>query len=317
MNLYEVAAAIAEEEPENHSVLVYGEPKTGKTRFVGTAAEIPEVERIFWFDLERGGATLLNMGLSEAALKKITYFRITDTKQEPFGIETMLKALTAKTPIKICNLHGRVDCPVCTKEKKNFTPFFLPELTHRDLVVIDSGSQLADSAMAASMLGKDTLAKPEWDNYGEQGRWLSDCLSTVQASKYCNFVVITHVLAVEDDEKKDKLVPLMGTKTFSLKCSKYFGTVCYLFKKMAKHQGASGSTFRGDLMTGSRLNISIEKEAVLDMRALLIKGGVLREAGKELAKPPVPVATEQAPPEPTKVEATKQSFAERVAAGKK
>lgn len=314
MNLLEIADAVNTLEPPNHSVLVYGEPKTGKTRFVATAAEIPEIDRIFWFDLENGYQTLLNMGLSRAALAKITLIRVADSKQEPKAVETMLKCLASKSPARLCDKHGHSDCPICTKNGAPFITFSLPELTHRDLVVIDSGSQLGDSALAASMLGRDSMAKPEWDDFGNQGRWLSDIMSTVQTSKYCNFVVITHQLSVEDDEGKDKLVPLMGTKTFSLKCSKYFGTVCYLYKKMAKHQGASGSTFRGDLMTGSRLNIAIEKEKELDMRALLVAGGILRPMDEAtVAASAVPEATPVA-----EVPATKPlTLAERLAAKKK
>lgn len=260
---------------------MYGPSKGGKTRLVGTAAELPEIERIFWFDTENGVKTLMTMGLSEAAMKKITVFKIRDTREEPFACETLLKAFATKKSdgVSICNMHGRVDCASCKAEKLGFTPFNLKNCTHNDLVVIDSGSQLGDSALNVAMLGKDVSAKPGWDEFGEQGRYLGDILSVIQQATYTNFIVITHEIEVKDnnDNDKEKILPLMGTKNFCLKCPKYFGTVIYVHKKMNKHVAGSSSTYRGDLVTGSRLNIAIENEKELDMRAILIKGGILKE----------------------------------------
>lgn len=277
MKLSEIAKAVATILP-NHSMLLYGPPKTGKTRLVGTAAKIPEIQRIFWFDGENGAETLLHMGLSEAEMDKVVLFKIRDTKDEPIFIETVLKAFTAKTGVNICDLHGRCDCAVCKKDKLPSTYFNMRECTHNDLVVIDSGSALGDSAMAALCLGKDSMYKPGWDEYGIQGKWLGDILTVIQQCTFTNFAVITHEICIENDEKKDVFYPLMGTKAFSMKAAKYFGTVCYVHKKMNKHAAGSSSTYRGDLVTGSRVNAKIEKdEKSADMRTILIEGGILRE----------------------------------------
>ena len=58
----------------NHSTLLYGPPKTGKTQLVGTAAKIKEFNKIVWIDLENGSETLLHMGLTEEELDKIELF---------------------------------------------------------------------------------------------------------------------------------------------------------------------------------------------------------------------------------------------------
>lgn len=64
MKLTELLKASNLKKP-NHSILLYGPPKTGKTRLVGTAAKIKELDRIYWIDLENGSETLLHMGLTE------------------------------------------------------------------------------------------------------------------------------------------------------------------------------------------------------------------------------------------------------------
>lgn len=276
MKLSAVAKAVATIKP-NHSVLMYGPPKMGKTRLVGTAAKIPEIRNIYWFDGENGAETLLNMGLTEEEMDKITLFKIRDTREEPIFIETVLKAFTTKTGVNICDAHGRIDCAECKKAGLPSTPFNMRQCGHNDLVVTDSGSQLGDSAMAALCLGKDSMFKPGWDEFGIQGKWLGDVLTVIQQATYTNFVVITHEICIENDEKKDVFYPLMGTKPFSMKVAKYFGTVVYVHKKMNKHVAGSSSTYRGDLVTGSRVNAAIEKNPDASMRSILIEGGIIKE----------------------------------------
>lgn len=273
MNLKDLANAVARVQP-NHSILIYGAPKSGKTQLVGTAAKLPEVHRIFWFDLENGSETLLKMSLTDTELEKVTLFKLPDTRSNPVAIETILKIFSSKTPVTICDEHGKVGCVVC---KTQGTSFHLGACTHNDLVVIDSGSQLGDSAMNATCIGKADLFKPGWDEYAIQGKLLGDILSVIQQAKDVNFVVITHELVTKDDEGKDKIVPLMGSASFSLKVAKYFGTVCYIHKKLNKHVAGSSSTYRGDVLTGSRVNAKLESSASPSMKEILIEGGVLRK----------------------------------------
>jgi hypothetical protein len=247
----------------------------GKTRLVGTAARIAEVENIYWFDLENGSETLLNMGLTEEEMGKITIFKVRDTKDNPIGVETVLKALSSK-PISICDAHGRVACALCSKNKASFTEWDLTKCTHNDLVVIDSGTQLGESAMAAACLGQDVLFKPGFDEFGIQGKYLSDVLSVIQQATFTNFIVICHTLVNEDDDGKDKFFPLMGTKPYSMRVAGKFGTVIYCDKKMNAHVAGSSSTYRSNVVTGSRLNVSIEKSKDMSMRDVLVAGGVLK-----------------------------------------
>lgn len=276
MNLAELAQTTkALERRPNHSVLLYGHPKTGKTRLVGTAAKLPEIERIFWFDLENGAETLLHMGLSIEELKKITLFSIPDTHDTPRGVETVLKAFSTSarnaSPVRICDAHGKVGCVICDKAGKKSSEFYLPTMTHKDLVVIDSGSQLGDSALALAMIGKPAECKPGWDEYALQGKYLSDICSVIQAAYYTNFIVATHVISIEEEMnnvKRDKYFPLIGTRSFCQKVAKYFGTVIFTEVKLGKHVAGSSSTYKNDTITGSRVNARIEADKELSMKAI-------------------------------------------------
>lgn len=278
MNLAELAKSV--QHKPNHSILLYGQPKTGKTKLVGTAASLDEIERIFWFDGENGAETLLHMGLSEAELAKVTLFSIPDTRDTPRFIETVLKAFSSKATggVKICDLHGKVGCVECEKAKASTSLFDMTTLTRKDLVVIDSGSQLGDSALAMAMAGKPVEAKPGWDEYGLQVKWLGDILGVMQAAHYTNFVMITHLIPIEEEMngvKRDRFFPLVGTKAMCQKVSKYFGTVIFVEIKMGKHTAGSSSTYRGDATTGSRTNAKIESSKELTMRSILVEGGIL------------------------------------------
>lgn len=277
MKLDQLASALNTQKP-NHSILVYGDAKTGKTELVGTAAKIPELKRIFWVDLENGSETLLHMGLTKEEMAKIELFKIPDTREVPRGCETLLKMMSSRTPISICHIHGKVGCVECAKIPNGSTSFCLKDLTHEDLFVIDSGSQLGDSAINMACAGKPIEFKPGFDEWGNAGKYLGDILSVIQQAAHTNFVVITHTIVVEEDVngvKRDKIYPLMGTRNFSSRCAKYFGTVVFLELKLGKHSGGSSSTYKPNHTTGSRLRVELEKSKEFNMRAILVEGGIL------------------------------------------
>ena len=260
-----------------HSILLYGPPKVGKTELAGTIAKIPDVENIYWFDLENGSDTLLDMlrrgKLTEEQAAKITLFKVPDIRESPVAMETLLKAICTKAAVQICDEHGRVNCPVCLKAKGSFTPFSHTECTDKDFVVIDSLSQAAVSAMNMACRNQPVEFKPTWDEYGLQTKWLSDLLTTVQAAQYTNFLCITHDLLIEEEGKSDKCVPLCGTKAFSNTAAKYFGTVIYAEMKLKQHKAGSSTKYSTSTQTGSRLGVELEKEKDPDLSTVLINAG--------------------------------------------
>lgn len=260
-----------------HSILLYGPPKVGKTELAGTIAKIPDVENIYWFDLENGSDTLLDMlrrgKLTEEQAAKITLFKVPDIRESPVAMETLLKAICTKAAVQICDEHGRVNCPVCLKAKGSFTPFSHTACTEKDFIVIDSLSQAAVSAMNMACRNQPVEFKPTWDEYGLQTKWLSDLLTTVQAAQYTNFLCITHDLLIEEEGKSDKCVPLCGTKAFSNTAAKYFGTVIYAEMKLKQHKAGSSTKYSTSTQTGSRLGIELEKEKDPDLSTVLINAG--------------------------------------------
>lgn len=275
-----VANAAAEvKRSTNHAVLLYGPAKTGKTRFVATAATLPEINTIYWFDLENGWETLAHMGLKDEELAKIELIRIPDTRRNPVAIETMLRSLCGGKPVEICEEHGKVNCAVCKQAKAPFIVFDLSKCTNKDLVVVDSGSQLGNSALSAAALGKDVNYKLTFDDYGQARFWLTDVLSVMQQCLHTNFVLITHELIDEEEhngKKTDKIFPLVGTRSFCREVSKYFGTVVYTHLKMGQFAMGSGSSYRSDTATGSRLDIKLENAKAPTMRDILIAGNVIQ-----------------------------------------
>lgn len=274
-----LAQAIATVIP-NHSILIYGPAKTGKSRLAGTAAKLKEIRRIHYFDGENGSETLAHMGLTDAEMEKVIVYKMPDTKQNPIFIETMLKAFSAKDPIAICDNHGKVDCAICKKETPPapVSMFCLRDCTHDDLVIIDSGSQLGDSAMSAAMAGSPPFTKPGWDEYALQGMYLSDLFSVIQQCQNTNFVMITHEVAIPNVTKtSESIFPLVGSKNFCQKVAKYFGTVIYTKIKLGKHTAGSSSTYQTNVQTGSRLDVAIEKNTETpSMYDILVAGGILK-----------------------------------------
>lgn len=267
-----------------HSMLVYGMPKVGKTELAATIAKLNAVDNVYWFDLENGADTILDMyrrgRLTLEQLDKITLIKVPDTRENPTGMETLLRAIATRNPVKICEEHGKVACPQCTKDGSPVIDFCHSKLTDRDVIVIDSLSQAGVSALNMAMIGKAQEAKAEWDHYGMQGRFLSDLLTVIQAAQYTNFICITHVQVLEDDAGKDVYSPMCGTKTFSAGVAKYFGSIIYAEMKMKKHKAGSSTSYNAMTQAGSRIGIVLEKEDELDLSIALPKAGLFLEQNK-------------------------------------
>lgn len=261
MKLVELAKAL-KEKPKGQTILIYGDPKTGKTALAATLSKLESINRVFWFDLEKGSDTILTMYrlgyLTATDAAKFEIFRIPDSPTVPRAFETIMKVLSSKKKFTICEEHGKADCVTCKDGKHEFE---LATMGVNDLIVIDSGSQLADSIMNFYCTGKPLDFKPGWDEYGAQGRVLSDFMTIIQQGQ-TNFCVVTHTLTIEEgegDAKRDRYFPLMGTKSFSMKCAKYFDHVVLTHIKAKQHQAGSATNFKANAITGSRSNLKLEK----------------------------------------------------------
>lgn len=270
-----------------HKIQVYGPPKSGKTLLVGKLAEF---YHLYWLDLENGVKTLVH-NLPKEWQKNITLLQLPDSRSYPIAVETVSKVLTY-APVSICEEHGKCSCPLCLKAGKPSTKLALRDLGPKDILVIDSGTQLNDSIMANITRGKPDDYKMERDDWGDLSRISGHIYSQIQAAP-CNIVVITHeTMAEMEDGKTQKIVPVAGSGNFSRNVAKYFDDVVYCQLKNGRHQFGSSTTYQMSIMAGSRTNIKLEdmKEPSL----LPIFDGSLKSAELlAIAKVPVAVGSER------------------------
>lgn len=233
-------------------VLVFGGPKSGKTEL---AARLAEQFNIHLFDMENGYKTLRK--LPAAWQERVNVYSIPDTRVYPIAIETMLKVVTG-LPIDFCVEHAKVNCMICKKDGKPMEHVELNALGGDDIVIFDSLTQLANSAMAHVKKNDDDLDKPEWTDFMKQGFLMDKILSQCQHAKY-NLVAITHEVEAELENGGKKLVPVAGTREFSRNTAKYFDHVVYCELKNKKHAFGSATDYALSVLTGSRSDVAIEK----------------------------------------------------------
>lgn len=242
--------------------LLFGPPKSGKTALTGTLAE--GGFEIDWVDLESGSNTLFSR-LSPEAQERVNLIRVADTPEYPIAAETILKLTKfAKTQAngqpfvyRICDTHGKIDCPLCKKVDGTFSEIDFNSYHSKKVLVIDSMTQLSNSIMATLRGNREPDFKPEWDDYRNQGGRLNLILSGIQNCPY-NVVVISHEAMVKMEDEKEKLVPVAGTSNFSRNTAKYFDEVVYVEVKNKMHKAGSGTGYALNVLTGSRANRKLE-----------------------------------------------------------
>ncbi len=246
------------------SVMLYGAPNTGKTLLSGQLAE--QGFNLLWFDLENGHSTLNSLSLE--AKKRIKLISIPDTKDFPVAIETMLKVIKGGE-VSICKTHGKAGCLTCKKEKSPVQVVNLTEFcaaSDKNIVVIDSLTQLADSCISHITKSQGDDYKYDWDDYRKQGTIMGKFLSYIQQMNY-NLICTSHECEAEMEDGRKKLVPVSGTTTFSRNTAKCFDNTIYCEIKNKKHCYGSSSTYGNNIVTGSRAGVEIEKLPVPSLAA--------------------------------------------------
>ncbi|HNF41184.1 MAG TPA: AAA family ATPase [Bacteroidia bacterium] len=263
-----------------HRVIVFGESKSGKTELVGRLAER---YNLLYFDLENGFETLLK--LPQEWKDRIELVSIPDTKVYPVAIETILKVLEGK--VSICEKHGKCSCIRCKKEPDaEYVVVDINNLSKDVIVVIDSLTQLSNSAMNLLTADHGDEYKPDWGDYRNQGQLMDKVLSQIQQARY-NIVCITHVVETEFEDGRKKLVPLAGTPNFSRNSAKYFDHVVYCEVKNKKHEFASSTTYSSSVLSGSRTDVAIEKSAKPSLLEIFCELGKPADSVDFYSKTPV------------------------------
>jgi hypothetical protein len=238
----------------HHHLLLFGPPKSGKTFLAGKVTT--NFDAIV-FDLENGSNTLFQLPREQQ--ERVELIKIPDTRGFPIAIETMLKVIKGG-PVSICQEHGKVSCAVCRKDSKPSTSVNLSELPSSTIVIIDSLTQLTNSAIAHITKNQPDDYKLDYDDWGNLGKLMDMFLSYVQQAPF-NVICISHETEVEMVDGKNKIVPTAGTRNFSRNTAKYFDEVFYCEVKNKKHIVGSSTIYANNILTGSRSGQVTEQSA--------------------------------------------------------
>lgn len=239
-------------------IMLFGPPKSGKT---DRAGKLAKYKKLIWFDLENGFGTLFQ--LPQELQDNIELIHIPDTRGTPMAIETMLKVIKGVKCV-ICDEHGKVlPCPACVKLYPH--PAVIPSTTvelnaldNDSAVVVDSTTQLVNSAIAHITKLKPDDYKLEYDDWAYLGKLMDTFFCYVQAASF-NVICISHEAEVKMVDKTAKLVPVGGTSNFNRNVAKYFDEVIYARVQNGKHTLASSTATDNNVLTGSRANVDLGK----------------------------------------------------------
>lgn len=235
---------------KTHGVMIFGGPKSGKTQLAGA---LSEHFNLIWVDMENGHETLFKF--PQEWQERIELINLPDTRSYPIAIETVLKMV--KGPVDICEEHGKVGCMLCRKNSAPMTHVDLNNLPQDTIVVFDSSTQLTNSAISNITKNQPDDYKLTYDDWGNLGKLMDIFFSHLQQAKY-NRIVISHEIEAEQEDGRNVLVPVGGTRNFSRNVAKYFDHVIYAQKKNKKHVFASSTSYANNILTGSRTDVRLE-----------------------------------------------------------
>lgn len=244
-------------------VLITGLSGSGKSSL---AAEMSEHGyNLIWIDLENSSDGL--MKLSQEAQERVDLIALPDSASYPIAAETLL-VLFSTGKANICASHGKHNCPACAKDPAaHVSPVDFSKLTTKDIVVLDSGTQLSYSIMAYTMKSKSVDTKPERDDWGALRKYTEYFKSQFQGFRG-NLIVICQCTEAELDDGGLKLVPSFGSAAMSASFASAFDCVLYTEIKNGKHRAFSKSTASPKVLTRSRSDFAIESMPSLSLLPL-------------------------------------------------
>lgn len=265
---------LEDKEPAKTSrIAVMGLSGTGKSTLV---SKLAESYTLHWITLDNDADILFK--LPREWWKNVQLYDIPDSATFPVAADTLLKLFKTKKA-DICHAHGVISCAICKKnEGKSSLLDFTVMDPKKDVVVIDTGSQLAMSILAHATKGQAVDYKPERDDWGGIRKWTEFFCSEFQAARF-NLVVIFHAIEATLEDDRVKLVPSFGSKDMSSKVAKAFSHVVYTDIKNKKHVAFSSSVYANNVLTKSRTDFEIEKLG--EPSLIPIFSGVVPETKKE------------------------------------
>lgn len=157
---------------------------------------------------------------------------------------------------------------LCKKEGKPEVEFNLPALKDPNtIVVFDTTTQLTNSAIANITKGTPEDYKMQTDDWGKLSHLMDKFFSHIQTAPY-HCICIAHEQDSEIDSmgkgtskriaRKNKLIPIAGSRNFSRTLGKYFDHIVYTEIVNKSYIAASSGMYSTLVLTGTRSNIAIE-----------------------------------------------------------
>jgi DNA polymerase III delta prime subunit len=292
ITVWDMAKRVREEaESLPNKFLLYGPPGSGKTLVAATISKMSGFGRIIWADLEDGLATIATAKTAEneyyfkpEELAKLEHLPIPDkTMLDPgtaalLGLNTaefrastaqgakiMLPLLVSPTPLH----YDAVERKLVQTRNENCSTWCLGKLKKEDVLIIDSGTQLASSIFSLAI-----ASNPD-HNHGQK-HWYefttnaNAMLSAIQAAK-CTVIMICHSLNIEasdDPPRKARTLPWFGSANYSAKVGHHFGTVVHMYCD-SQYRSLSTPLTRLSIQGKSRFNVDTAKISNPTMEDLL------------------------------------------------
>lgn len=254
---YTAANLVADNEGEQPQLaIIYGAPDSGKTTL---AAKMSDDYNLVWIDLDRGFQAAINV-IKPERLNNVILIQPEDNSMKPNGFRLISKLVDQDAWHKVCVAHGTLSCIPCTRDKKPIQEINLYSLDTKTILVIDSLTRLADSALihASGARSIDTHKKMEFDHWDSQGLFLRNIFTKAKQLP-CHKIFISHEEEVKIDSKEIKIVPIAGTRANSRRISQFADHTIYTRVFNRKHVAYSSSTSLLGIQVGSNNQTELEK----------------------------------------------------------
>ncbi len=279
MNLLELREAIAEDriKQAGRTALVWGEPRTGKTRWVSSIAKSPQIKEVFFLDYENGAESIVHAKnkdgtsyLTDEELAKIHLIRVMDLPDIPRAYRTT--ELLFRRRNTTTHIHTETGDFHKTPTDDGKCIQIRPEhWTEEYAFVLDTIGQIGTSAYNKAVLELPEAKDPRrW--YGQATIDLNNLFTMIQA---CPAYVIgcTHILEKEIVLATDKSgnptriktdqYPLCLSKNYSMNVGKFFGSIIYRYIELNKFAHLSSPIKKSGIQAGTRTDVDVSTD--LDM----------------------------------------------------
>lgn len=300
MNLLELKKLIDEEKivQAGRSALVWGAPRTGKTRWVATIAKAPQIEDVFFLDYENGAETIIYAKnkdgtpyFTDAELAKIHLIRVMDLPDKPRAYTTTELIFRRRNQTTL--IHSDTGDFHKTPTPDGQCVEIRPEhWCNKTAFVLDTIGQIGVSALNKAENDNPDYKDPrKW--YGQATHDLNNLFTMVQACP-AYVVACTHVLDIEivlarnssghPTRTKNDQYPLCLSKNYSMNVGKFFGSIIYRWIELNKFAHLSSPTKKSGIQAGTRtdVDISADLDTTLPQVLKLMQAEVEAEA---VAKP--------------------------------